>query len=123
MSKIKLQMFLDSNGEKHEKKLLGTKRGNHIYFVDDKVKVTIEFGDIITMRRRSLDYEIFLKFKENETLDGIYNLIKENYNLPIDIKTNKMYIDSGQFVVDYEIRTENVEMGKFVFELKYEVIE
>ena len=64
-----------------------------------------------------------LNFKDNTTLKGTYNLKKLNYNLPIDIKTNTMYIDSGQLKVDYEISSENIQMDNFIFEIKYEVIE
>ncbi|MBQ4634732.1 MAG: hypothetical protein IJB71_05240 [Bacilli bacterium] len=123
MSKVKIKTKLSSQTENYEKQLLGTYRGNKLYFLDDKVKVTITLDEIVTMRRVSNEYEIILKFKENEILRGIYDLKKLNYNLPIDIKTNKMYIDSGQFKVDYELSSENVQMDKFLFEINYEVIE
>ena len=99
------------------------KRGNKIHFVDDKVKVTITFDEIVTMRRNSSEYEIVLNFKNGSKLEGIYNLKKLNYNLPIDINTNTMYIDSGQFKVDYELSSDGVKMDDFLFELSYEVIE
>ena len=37
--------------------------------IDDKVKVTITFEDIITFRRNSNEYEIVLKFKESEKMN------------------------------------------------------
>ena len=122
MSKIKINLKLKNSKEDLTKEIIGLKRGNKIHFLDDKVKVTITFDDIVTMRRNSSEYEIVLNFKNNSKLEGIYNLKKLNYNLPIDIKTNTMYIDSGQFKVDYELTTDNVQMDSFSFELKYEVI-
>mgnify|MGYP003421850013 FL=1 len=123
MSKVKIKLKLISQSENYEKELMGTYRGNKLYFLDDKVKVTITFAEIVTMRRVSNEYEIILNFKENKILKGIYDLKKLNYNLPIDIKTNTMYIDSGQFKVDYELSSENVQMDKFLFEINYEVVE
>ena len=123
MSKIKINLKLKNSKEDLKKEIFGLKRGNKIHFLDDKVKVTITFDDIVTMRRNSSEYEIILKFKENEKLEGIYNLKKLNYNLPIDIKTNKMYIGSGQFKVSYELSSDGVKMDNFLIELKYEVIE
>lgn len=123
MSKVKIKLKLISQSENYEKELMGTYRGNKLYFLDERVKVTITFAEIVTMRRVSNEYEIVLNFKENETLKGIYDLKKLNYNLPIDIKTNTMYIDSGQFKVDYELSSENVQMDKFLFEINYEVVE
>ena len=123
MSKVKIKLKLMSQSENYEKELMGTYRGNKLYFLDDKVKVTITFAEIVTMRRVSNEYEIILNFKENKILKGIYDLKKLNYNLPIDIKTNTMYIDSGQFKVDYELSSENVQMDKFLFEINYEVVE
>ena len=122
MTKIKINLKLKSKEENLVKEIIGLKRGNKIHFVDDKVKVTITFDDIVTMRRNSNEYEIVLRFQENAKLEGIYNLKKLNYNLPIDIKTNKMYIGSGQFKVDYEIISDEVKMDRFLFELNYEVI-
>ncbi len=123
MSKIKIKMKLKNSKEDLEKEIIGLKRGNKIHFVDDKVKVTITLDEVVTMRRNSDEYEIILNFKEGEKLKGIYDLKKMNYNLPIDIKTNKMYIGSGQFKVDYEITSDNIKMDTFLFELNYEVIE
>ena len=123
MSKVKIKLKLISQSENYEKELMGTYRGNKLYFLDEKVKVTITFDETVTMRRVSNEYEIVLNFKENEILKGIYDLKKLNYNLPIDIKTNTMYIDSGQFKVDYELSSENVQMDKFLFEINYEVVE
>lgn len=123
MSKVKIKLKLMSQSENYEKELMGTYRGNKLYFLDEKVKVTITFAEIVTMRRVSNEYEIILNFKENKILKGIYDLKKLNYNLPIDIKTNTMYIDSGQFKVDYELSSENVQMDKFLFEINYEVVE
>lgn len=123
MSKVKIKIKLISQSENYEKELMGTYRGNKLYFLDEKVKVTITFDETVTMRRVSNEYEIVLNFKENEILKGIYDLKKLNYNLPIDIKTNTMYIDSGQFKVDYELSSENVQMDKFLFEINYEVVE
>lgn len=123
MSKIKINLKLKNSKEDLEKEIFGLKRGNKIHFLDDKVKVTITFDDIVTMRRNSSEYEIVLKFKEGSKLEGIYDLKKLNYNLPIDIKTNTMYIGSGQFKVDYELTSDGVKMDDFLFELNYEVIE
>lgn len=124
MSKVKIKLKLASASENYEKSLMGTYRGNKLYFLDEKVKVTVTFtDDVITMRRLSNEYEIILNFKKNSILKGIYNLKKLNYDLPIDIKTNTMYIDSGQFKVDYELSSENVQMDKFLFEINYEVVE
>ena len=122
MSKIKINLKLKNSKEDLNKEIIGLKRGNKIHFLDDKVKVTITFDDIVTMRRNSSEYEIVLKFKEGSKIEGIYNLKKLNYNLPIDIKTNTMYIDSGQFKVDYELSSDGVKMDDFLFELNYEVI-
>ena len=122
MSKVRINLKLKNSNEDLNKEIIGLKRGNKIHYIDDSVKVTITFDDIVTIRRNSKEYEIILKFKESEKLDGIYNLKKLNYNLPIDIKTNKMYIDSGQFKVDYELTSDGVKMDDFLFELKYEVI-
>ncbi len=123
MSKIKINLKLKNSKEDLTKEIIGLKRGNKIHFLDDKVKVTITFDDIVTMRRNSSEYEIVLNFKNNSKLEGIYNLKKLNYNLPIDIKTNTMYIVNGQFKVDYELSSEGVKMDDFLFELNYEVIE
>lgn len=123
MSKIKINLKLKNSNEDLTKEIIGLKRGNKIHFVDDKVKVTITFDEIVTMRRNSSEYEIVLNFKNGSKLEGIYNLKKLNYNLPIDIKTNTMYIDSGQFKVDYELSSDGVKMDDFLFELSYEVIE
>ena len=123
MSKIKIKLKLKNSKENLEKEIIGLKRGNKIHFVDDKVKVTITFDKVVTMRRNSNEYEILLRFKNGSNLEGIYNLKKLNYNLPIDIKTNTMYIGSGQFKVDYELFSDGVKMDNFLFELDYEVIE
>ena len=123
MSKIKINLKLKNSKEDLNKEIIGLKRGNKIHFLDDKVKVTITFDEIVTMRRNSNEYEIVFNFKNNSKLNGIYNLKKLNYNLPIDIKTNTMYIDSGQFKVDYELSSDGVKMDDFLFELNYEVIE
>lgn len=122
MSQIKINLKLISSKEKLEKTLTGLKRGNKLHFLDGKVKVTITFGEFVTIRRNSPEYEIILNFKENEDLKGVYNLKKLNYELPIDIKTNTMYIDSGQFKVRYELSSDNVKMDEFSFELNYEEI-
>lgn len=122
MNKVKINVKLINSKENLEKSLIGLYRGNKLHYLDDKVKVTITFDETVTMRRVSSEYEIILNFKENEVLKGIYNLKKLNYELPIDIKTNKMYIGSGQFKVDYELTTDNVKMDDFSFELSYEVI-
>ena len=123
MAKIKINLKLINSKENLSKEIIGLKRGNKIHFLDDNVKVTITFDNIVTMRRNSNEYEIILRFKNNSELEGIYNLKKLNYNLPIDIKTNTMYIDSGQFKVDYELSSDGVKMDDFLFELSYEVIE
>ncbi len=123
MAKVKINLILTSNKENYEKTLLGTYRGNKLYFLDDSVHVTITLGDEVEMKRVSNEYEIMLKFKDNEIKEGIYNLKKLKFYLPIDIKTNKMYIDSGHLKIDYEISSESVEMDKFLLEIKYEVIE
>ena len=123
MTKLKINLRLKNSKEDLEKEIIGLKRGNKIHFLDDKVKVTITFDEIVTMRRNSSEYEIILNFKNGAKLEGIYNLKKLNYNLPIDIKTNTMYIGSGQFKVDYELSSDGVKMDDFLFELNYEVIE
>ena len=123
MSKLKIKLRLKNSNEDLSKEIIGLKRGNKIHFLDDKVKVTLTLDEIVSLRRVSNEYEIVLNFKENEKLSGIYNLKKLNYNLPIDIKTNTMYIDSGQFKVDYELYSDQVKMDSFLFEINYEVIE
>ena len=123
MEKIKINLNLKNSKENLSKTIIGHKRGNKLHFLDDDVKVTITVEEIITMRRVSNEYEIILKFKEGEIKSGIYNLKKLNYNLPIDIKTNNLYIDSGQIKVDYELTSDGVKMDRFLFELNYEVIE
>ena len=122
MTKVKIKLRLKNSNEDLTKELIGLKRGNKLHFLDDKVRVTITFDEIITMRRNSNEYEIVLNFKENENLKGIYDLKKLNYNLPIDIKTNKLYIGSGQLKVDYELYSDEVKMDDFNIELYYEVI-
>ncbi len=123
MNKIKINLKLKNSKEDLNKEIIGTTRGNKIHFLDDAVKVTITFDEIVTMRRNSSEYEIVLKFKEGEKIGGVYNLKKLNYNLPIDIKTNKMYIGSGLFKVNYELTSDGVKMDDFLLELQYEVID
>lgn len=123
MEKIKINLHLKNANEDLRKTIIGKKIGSKIHYLDDKVKVTITFGEMVTMRRFSKEYEITMNFKEGETLPGTYDLKKLNYKLPIDIKTNKMYIGSGQFRVSYELSSDEVQMDHFDFELSYEVIE
>lgn len=98
---------------------VGIINDNKIKYVDKLVTVVITIeSDELTIVRRSKEYEIVLPLKENETLDGIYN-IQSLGSLELNVHTIKLVIEDNLIEVEYEMIMDKENKTKFKFKLEY----
>ena len=101
----------------------GVKNDNKISYKENNVIVTILIdNNKIIMKRRASDYEIHLQFEAKSNTVGKYFVNNSDLWLPLDTFTDKIVVDDSSIRVDYELKL-NEKPQKFLFEIKYEVIE
>lgn len=101
----------------------GMKSGNKISYKENDVIVTILVNNNkIMMKRRSADYEIHFQFEEKSNTVGKYFINNSDLWLPLDTFTDKIVVDDSSIRVNYQLKL-NEKPQKFLFEIKYEVIE
>jgi len=123
MSKIRINSTLINLTEK-EKTIyegLGIKNNNKIQYKDNNIIVTLDLKDEIILKRKSKEYEIIMKFKEN-TSKGIYNIFEFNSNIPLEIVTKKIIKEENKISIEYKLYIDKQLIGDYIYELSYEVI-
>lgn len=118
MSKIKVKSLLKTENEIFEFQGFGLKDANKITYFDNNIKTVLSLGEIITLKR-TLDYEINLKFQYNKKLDGYYlnNLGK------INMQTHTTFFkqDENKIEIHYTLLSNNQKIQDFEFILEYSI--
>ena len=125
MTKIKCLTTLIENKLKifENEVFFGIKSGNKISYKENEIIVTILLEDNkIIMKRKSLEYEIYLEFVEKNNSTSKYFLNNNNLWLPLDTFTDKILVDDSNIRIEYELTLESTPT-QFLFEIKYEVVE
>ena len=100
------------------KKVIGLKEENKIFYNDGNMSVTILLADNkITMERLCDEYTLTLPFELKKNTKGRYFSNKLNLWLPLDIFTDKILISEKTVRAMYSI-----EDKKFDFIIEFEVI-
>lgn len=121
MQKVKVQTTLVEQGvldSKLELVTTGTLNNKCLTFMDDDLTTTLDLNDQITLIRENNFYKLTFIFDQIKST-GLYILKEGNLNCPIDIVTNKIFIEGNLIVIDYQIDVDT----SFTFTLTYEVIE
>lgn len=118
MSKIKIKTLLKSDDEIYKYEGFGIKQKNKITYFDNNIKTVVVFGDIITLTR-TLDYEINLKFKLNETLDSYY--LTGFGKIDMQVLTKLIKQGENYLEVHYTLLNENKKLQDFEFILEYSI--
>lgn len=101
---------------------LGNMDNNKIFYDDDDISVTILIIDNkIKMVRNGNDYKLDMTFILKEKTYGIYQ-IDELGDFNVEIFTNKLDIKPKKIYIEYTLKVESEQLGKFNFNLDYEVI-
>lgn len=125
MTKIKCLTTLIENKLKifENEVFFGIKSGNKISYKENEIIVTILLEDNkIIMKRKSLEYEIYLEFVEKNNSTSKYFLNNNNLWLPLDTFTDKIVVDDSSIKLEYQLKLDK-KPTKFLFEIKYEVVE
>lgn len=125
MTKIKCLTTLIENKLKifENEVFFGIKSGNKISYKENEIIVTILLEDNkIIMKRKSIEYEIYLEFVEKNNSTSKYFLNNNNLWLPLDTFTDKIVVDDSSIKLEYQLKLDK-KPTKFLFEIKYEVVE
>ena len=101
----------------NNKEFNGLKNNNTITFYDDGIKVNINLGEEVILKRSNDDYEIILTFNEKNSGEGKYLSKKDNLFLPLHIITDKIIVGNNLLIINYRLNEEIYE-----FKLEFEVI-
>lgn len=119
---IEADILEEASQSSHKIKTAGIFNNNEIIYHDGDILVTLIISDNkIEMKRKHLDYEIFLIFVANTKTEGYYHLTNLNTNIKLDILTNRMYIGDYKLVVDYQLVTGANLKETFLFSLSYTI--
>jgi len=122
MPKIRIHSAVISPEETITKEAIGILQDNKIIYKEDNVDVTILiFDNKIRLSRVSEQYELNMEFIKDEEVPGNY-IIEKNINIDLKTKTNILKIDKSNIIIEYELKLADEEIGRFNFEIKYEVI-
>lgn len=122
MLKIRIHSAVISPEETITKEAIGILQDNKIIYKEDNVDVTILiFDNKIRLSRVSEQYELNMEFIKDEEVPGNY-IIEKNINIDLKTKTNILKIDKSNIIIEYELKLADEEIGRFNFEIKYEVI-
>ena len=119
MSKIYIKSMLHNKKENkfYSDEVIGIK-DNKIKFVTDKVMNVIDItNDIISLKRKSDEYEIDMTFDKNNKTKGTY-FIKTLGYLNLEIITNTLVIKDNYIEIDYIMYLEN-EKTNFIYKLDW----
>ena len=125
MSKIKCIINLKENDNIifNDKVFYGVKINNKMTYKENEIMVTILLDDNkIIMKREGLDYLINLEFEENNNTIGKYFINNGNLWLPLDTFTDTILVDDSNIKLEYQLKLDDTPT-KFLFEIKFEVIE
>lgn len=124
MAKIRINLSLKSNEETISKDCLGLYQGNKITYLDDKINVTLLLDDNrIKMNRNTEDYIIEMIFSLGATTQGVYIVKSHKIKMDLTVKTNILEINDNKICIEYELKLNGTEMGRFNYEIIYEVIQ
>lgn len=124
MSKIRISTVLDSaqNGVTSYTSS-GILKGNEIVFYENDIRVVIIIkNNGLQLRRIHEEYTICLSFENTLTKEGTYDIKYDSMQIPISVTTNILDIKEGSIHIEYVLFLGGVDQGKFVYDIKYEVI-
>lgn len=122
MSKIKIKMFLQTPKEKIKRELKGTIQNGKISYFEDQTKVNIWIKkEMITLIRRTLEYQITLTFQKSLTIHGKYD-IKNIGILELKTKTKELKISDHNIYIKYILYINGENLGQNIYQLEYEEI-
>jgi len=125
VTKIRCIVNLKENNSIVFKKveLTGVKVNNKISYRENGIMVTILLSDNkIIMKRVKDDSKILLEFEEGKTSTGKYFINNSDLWLPLNTFTDTILVDDSYIRIEYQLDLDD-KPTKFLFEIRYEVIE
>lgn len=122
MSKIKIKTSLKNQETQIEKTLKGIKNKNKITFLEENIRVNIYLeNNLITMIRKTEEYQLTLKFQKFLTIEGKYD-IKDIGRLDVKTKTLDLIIKENKLYIKYILYINHENLGYNTYKLEYEEI-
>ena len=118
MSKIKIKAILKTPEEIHEYSGYGILNKNKITYIDNNIKTSIVFDNVISVTREA-NYQIKLFFANKKDLEGYY---QNNYGI-IKLKTKTKYLknDNNYLKINYSLFHGKDKISDFEFILEYSI--
>ena len=119
MTKKSIKTILKNSNEILENNLSAICSLDAIKFVEDNVKVIIEYKDErLTMKRFNDEYELELNFKKNVQTKGTYFLKQEHLSFDIELYTTILEYNQSFLKLNYKLADECYE---YIIEVNEEV--
>lgn len=122
MGNLFIEANLISALENHHITSDGVLKDGLITYNEDMVEVSINKDDnVITMIRRHPDYELTLRFSDQEKMRGSYLLKEINKEITVDTMTKKIINNDQKIEIVYDLYLDGTCEGEYQYTLKYEV--
>ena len=93
---------------------------NIIKYTEEELKVEIKILDNkVIMKRKNLEYDLNLEFKQNEKIRCKYDVKTIGLDLEVDVYTKTLEIDNNRIYIEYELFNDNKSIGKFEYKLLF----
>lgn len=122
MENLFIDTRLISDSENHHITGDGVLNNGIITYNEDLVHVSINLNDSdITLIRRHPEYEIKLRFSENEKRQGSYLLKEVNRQIIASTITKNIIKEDGKIEIVYDLFLDEQALGEYKYTLNYEV--
>lgn len=118
MSKVNLKVSLKSKNEDYSFEGKGIKKDNEILYKEKKILNIIDFGELISLERRS-DYYLRIEFKKNKKLPGVY--LNDFGNMIIDTYTKQLVRKNNKLKIVYDLYLNKHLIDTFEYNLEYSI--
>lgn len=101
----------------------GIYHDNQLSFFEDKISVTIQFFENkVKLVRKTEDYQLEMEFQKGHTTDAISSLLKESYQIYLQVETNVLEWYNNELTLGYRLMQNETVINDFQYHLKFEVI-
>lgn len=90
------------------------------YQEEDGALVVVSVNEnSLSIKRETNDSNMILLFEEGKILDGEYQIIDLNSNMPLTTETNMIIKKEDSLFIAYDLRSNNEMLGSFEYYLEY----
>lgn len=90
------------------------------YQEEDGALVVVSVNEnYLSIKRETNDSNMILLFEEGKILDGEYQIIDLNSNMPLTTETNMIIKKEDSLFIAYDLRSNNEMLGSFEYYLEY----